>query len=142
MIHLLREATKSPRDLARRCERPRATPENKTVRANYPGGISSQREGCLLARKTDDRNLIHVCPRIALERKREIEASGTKPVRRLRDSYFEAGVPLCVASKAGISFRFFSLLPLSLSLSSSPSLAPSCCRSLENEPNGKRYSRL
>lgn len=99
-----------------------ATPGNKTVRANYPGGISSRREGCSPARKTDDRNLIHVCPRIALERKREIEASDTKPVRRLRDSYSEAGVPLCVASKAGISFRLFSpprplfVSPLSLSL--------------------------
>lgn len=72
------------------------------------------------ARKTDDRNLIHVCPRIALERKREIEASGTKPVRQLRDFYFEAGVPLCVASKAGISFRFFFSLSLTL-LSHSPS---------------------
>lgn len=43
-----------------------------------------------------------------------------KPVRRLRDSYFGAGVPLCVASKAWISFfLFFSCVCLSLSLSPS-----------------------
>lgn len=92
----------------------------RIILAVYP----SRREGCSPARKTDDRNLIHVCPRIALERKREIEASGTKPVRRLRDSCFEAGVSLCVASKAGISSLFFSHPPLFSSPSRAPSPSP------------------